>query len=138
MSIISLYSLYNIAKDNDKILRCIREIEQSPEDFSLWKRIGEELLNNDSFDSSIECFDRSLNLSPDNPETLTKKGIALMNIGKFSESIECFDRSLNLSPDNPETLKSIAKSLALVGKYRESLRYYNLCISKKITGSCIF
>jgi len=48
---------------------------------------------------SIECYDKSLQINPNDHITWNNKGGSLHEQGKLNESIECYEKSLQINPN---------------------------------------
>ncbi|HEX2408000.1 MAG TPA: tetratricopeptide repeat protein, partial [Nitrososphaeraceae archaeon] len=48
----------------------------------------------------IQCYDKALEIDPNNASTWNNKGLALSNLGKHDDAIQCFDKALEIDPNN--------------------------------------
>ena len=46
------------------------------------------------FQKGIECFDKRLEINPNNVASWNNKAYALIQLKKYGEALECFDRAL--------------------------------------------
>jgi tetratricopeptide (TPR) repeat protein len=53
----------------------------------------------DQNDEAVGCFDRALQIEPDNIMALTNKAVSLYNLGKIDESFKLFGQVLTRNPD---------------------------------------
>ena len=63
------------------------------------------------YKEAIQCYDKSLEIEPNDATTLNNKGLALRNLGRYEEAIQCYDKSLEIRPNDATTLKN--KRIAL-------------------------
>jgi tetratricopeptide (TPR) repeat protein len=92
---------------------------------------GIELLNQEKYEDSIECFDKALELDPNYENAWYNKGYTLCNIGNYLEADECFDKFLEINPEsvdasNVMVFKTIV--LFMLKKYQEELELSNSLI----------
>ena len=87
---------------------------------------------------AIECFDKAIELDPNNPNAWGVKGNAVSKLAvieknesrrkrMYEESIECYDKSFEINP-NPAVLCGKGVILCLLGKKEEAL----VCLDKVI------
>ena len=53
-------------------------------------------------DEAIECYDKALEINPQNADAYYKKGLSLSTIEKYAEAIECYDKALEINPQNAD------------------------------------
>ena len=67
---------------------------------TLWKNLGTAFHNAGKHDEEMPCFDKALELDPQQPEALVSKAISLlMDFGKADEAAPLFQLAMRLSPD---------------------------------------
>jgi tetratricopeptide (TPR) repeat protein len=49
-------------------------------------------------DEAIECYDKALEINPQNADAYYKKGLSLYYLGNNDEAIECYDKALEINP----------------------------------------
>ena len=56
------------------------------------------------YEEAIECYDKAIELNPDNPEYWNKKANLLYKLDEvsFEEILKCYDKAIELNPKNPE------------------------------------
>jgi tetratricopeptide (TPR) repeat protein len=60
---------------------------------------GNEYYYNKEYKEAIECYDKALEIDPNNTNASVSKGVALHNLGKYDKSIECYDKALEIDPN---------------------------------------
>jgi tetratricopeptide (TPR) repeat protein len=78
---------------------------------------------------AILCFDKALEINPNDADALIGKGLALADQGKLEAAIEAYDKALEINPNYANAL--IGKGLALKaqGKLDEAIESYDKAIS---------
>ena len=67
-----------------------------------WNKKGDVLFKLYSHDEALQCFDKAIQLEPNNAEYWNKKGNALHNLYRYEEALQCFDKAIQLEPNNAE------------------------------------
>ncbi len=101
---------------------------------------GQALLDAESPERALECFEVALGLEPDHAETLVKKGGALEKLGRTDEAIACYDRAI--AADGNLTIAHLHKGglFNRLARYDEALQCYEQALrtqEKKMPGEKI-
>jgi tetratricopeptide (TPR) repeat protein len=67
----------------------------------LYRRLGQE-------QAALECFARSFELKPDQPDVARETALSAMNLGLMSRSIEYTEAALRATPGDPGLLANLA------------------------------
>jgi len=59
---------------------------------------GLEFYNERKYEQAIECYDKALELRPEDAHIWNSKGMDCWGAGKCKEAVECFDRALEIYP----------------------------------------
>ncbi len=62
------------------------------------------LINLKRFEEAIVCFDKAIELNPNDIEALNNKGASLDYLKRHDEAIECFNKCLELDSNHSEAL----------------------------------
>jgi tetratricopeptide (TPR) repeat protein len=54
------------------------------------------------YDEAIQCFNKAIEIEPDNADAWYNKGVALYKWKRNKEAIESFDKSLTIDPNNAD------------------------------------
>lgn len=73
--------------------------------------------------TAIGCFERALELMPDNESALFNLGEALERNGENERAVKYLAQALQLRPDRPETYAALARILSAMGQVEESRRF---------------
>ncbi|TRZ90245.1 MAG: tetratricopeptide repeat protein [Methanosarcinales archaeon] len=93
-----------------------------------WYNKGITLGKLGKYDEAIKCYDKAIEIDPEDLDTWNNKGVALFNLGKYDEAIECYDKSIEINPEH--VLAWILKGLVLeyYKKYDEAIECYDKAI----------
>ena len=64
----------------------------------LWAQRGGALGSLGREREAFSCFDKAIELDPNNTEAWRRKGDTMSRLGRFSEALECYDRALKINP----------------------------------------
>ncbi len=87
------------------------------EDAERWYHRGQALCTTGCFTDAVVCYDKALELSPDDPVLWRRKGFALIKAGRYDEAVACFDRALAVDPDDATTWQRKGYALAHLGEH---------------------
>ena len=85
-----------------------------------FNRYGNAHLINHDFDQALRCYDRAIELEPDEPSHRNNKGGALARLQRFDLALEVYDECLELDP-NHTTAKEAKKKLQIKLNQSEDL-----------------
>ncbi|UGV41450.1 DEAD/DEAH box helicase [Methanococcoides orientis] len=75
---------------------------------------------------ACDCFDRALQLDPDNSSALLNKGVTYIMMGKYTLALQCFNRLLDLGyGTSPMVWKNKGTALRLLGDRTGAIEAYN-------------
>jgi tetratricopeptide (TPR) repeat protein len=87
--------------------------------------IGYSQLNLNLLNESLESYNKSLSLNPNNEYALNDIGIIYQSQGKYNDSIKYFDESIGINPNYPASWSNKGVSLFRLGKYDESEKCFD-------------
>jgi tetratricopeptide (TPR) repeat protein len=68
-------------------------------------------------EEAIECYDKVIELDPENEAAWINKGNALCNLNKYEEGIKCCDKAIKMDP--PDSLLKLIKGT--IERIRQSM-----------------
>lgn len=54
------------------------------------------------YEDAIACYDRALQMEPENPKAWFSRGAALVKLQQLDEALTAYERAIELKPDSPE------------------------------------
>lgn len=87
----------------------------------VWYHKGQTCCTAGKLDRAIVCYNRALELSPDDPVIWKRKGFVLLKIGRYSEAAACYDRVLELDPDDATAWQRKGYALARLGAHADAV-----------------
>ena len=107
------------------------------DDEKLWHDRGISLFHLGKHQEAIECFDRVIEINPENIEAWYNKGLILKNLGEHQEAIECFDRVIEKNPEDEGAWGNKGLLLHELGELNEEIICYDniLRINPKDTAA---
>ena len=103
---------------------------QDSEDPSLeeWLEKGDIFYDQGRYGNAIKCYNKALELDPENVDAWVGKGYALNMLGRYLEALECFNKALELDPENVDAWNNKGLVLQRMGRYEEALEYFNMAL----------
>ncbi len=95
----------------------------------VWYHRGQVFCTMRKFDEAIDCYDKALELSPDDPVLWRRKGFALIKIGRYREALACFDQALAIDPEDATAWQRKGYTLACLGWNEDAVA----CCDRAIT-----
>lgn len=65
---------------------------------------------------ALQCYDKALEIDPNDTIAWTKKGNALFVLGFHQEALQCYDRVLKIDPKNAEARDEKESALYVLGR----------------------
>jgi len=87
--------------------------------------IGYSQLNLNLVNESLESYNKSLALNPNNEYAINDLGIISQKQGKYNESISLFDRAISINPRDPAFWSNKGVSLFKLGNFDEAEKNYD-------------
>jgi serine/threonine protein kinase len=83
------------------------------------KAVGFQAL--EQYDDAIACYDRALQLTPNDSDVVQNKGVALLSKKEYERAITMFDHALRLSPGDAEILGNKGFALLRSGRINDGV-----------------
>ena len=72
------------------------------------------------FEESIDCYDKAIQLNPNQANTFNNKGNCLAKIKKYQEAIDSYDKAIELNPKYAMAYYNKGVSLEKIKNYQET------------------
>ncbi|MDV2482662.1 tetratricopeptide repeat protein [Methanoculleus sp. Wushi-C6] len=95
-----------------------------------WYHRGQVCCTNRKLDEALACYDKALELSPDNPLLWRRKGFALIKAGRYAEATVCFDRALAIDPDDATAWQRRGYALACMGRKEGAVACFDQALAR--------
>ncbi|KAL7418925.1 Peroxisomal membrane signal receptor PTS1 [Cryptotrichosporon argae] len=94
---VALGTLYYMMGDYGEARGCwTAALNERPEDYLLWNRLGATLANSGSSEDAVDAYRRALEIKPTYTRAVYNLGVACLNIGVYREAAEHFLAALAL------------------------------------------
>jgi tetratricopeptide (TPR) repeat protein len=117
----------NLKSSNNKFL-LLQEISTST-NTNLLNQQGLAFINEELYEESLSCFERSFYIDQKLQGFLIIKGVLLYKLNRLKESIKCYDEFLSNNPQSVDAFKSRGLSFAKLGNYSKALEDFNKALS---------
>jgi tetratricopeptide (TPR) repeat protein len=91
------------------------------EDARRWYHRGQYFSDHRDYGKAVVCFDRAIELSPDDPLIWRRRGYALLKLQRYGEAVDSFDRVLGIDPADATAWQRRAYALAHLGRHDEAV-----------------
>lgn len=88
---------------------------------------GNILGNLTMYEAALRCYDKAIELHPDDSKPLVYKAISLMRLKKYTEAVTCCDRAIELNPYDSDAWSAKGSSMTFLKKkdYLAALACFN-------------
>lgn len=117
---------------NEKIDLCNEGIRINDRTAVLWGLKGESLYYTHNYEDAYSCYERVVNLDPDNYVVWFNKGVILKTLGRVEDALKCFEKALSLNPydagassEREDCLRTLGRSVTSF----DETKFYGKCPS---------
>ena len=86
---------------------------------------GNEYYYKKEYNKAIQCYDKAIEIKPNNAEAWNNKGNTLYRSGKHNEAIHCYDKAIEIKPNNADAWYNKGNTLYRSGKHNEAIHCYD-------------
>jgi tetratricopeptide (TPR) repeat protein len=83
-------------------------VKSFPRDSLAWTILGNVHCELDSYTEADKCYERALNLDPQQHQAMTGKGILYRKLGLYQKSLEAYEQAIAIEPSYAEAYSSMA------------------------------
>ncbi|MBF0160176.1 MAG: tetratricopeptide repeat protein, partial [Magnetococcales bacterium] len=109
--------------------RCRAAIEQQPDHYDAWNRLGTLFKLRHDYDRSLNCYQHALTLKPDCADTWTNLGLLMLQQNRHREAAELFRKAIDFQPDHVEAWINLGCSQGCSGEISSALHSYRQALS---------
>jgi tetratricopeptide (TPR) repeat protein len=109
--------------DTDEAGRLIDDIE--------WLDRGSKFMLDNDVDRAIYCFNKAIEINPQNPDAWFAYANALHMMGKLEDSLECYKRSLEIRPKKSEVWYNMGNVFMDLKQLHKAISCYDKALALK-------
>ncbi len=98
--------------------------EANKEQPDKWNELGNNYYNQKQYALAIECYNKALDITPQDPIIWHNKGNALYNQGDYKKAIVCYEKALKFDPVNFNLWRNNGNSYMKLKKYDSAINCY--------------
>ncbi|MBF0445632.1 MAG: tetratricopeptide repeat protein [Magnetococcales bacterium] len=83
------------------------------------------------FDQAIKCYEKVLEIRPNDAATISNIGTALQSMGKLDEAVSSYKKAIKIKPDYAMAYSNLGNILAEQGRVEEAITHYKKAIKIK-------
>jgi tetratricopeptide (TPR) repeat protein len=83
------------------------------------------------YEEAIACYDKALEIKPDDSNAWTNRGVALSELKRYEEAIASYDKAIEIKPDFFEAWSNRGAALSGLKRYKEAIASYDKAIEIK-------
>ncbi|HAO12656.1 MAG TPA: prenyltransferase [Planktothrix sp. UBA8407] len=100
-------------------------------DGNSWFDQGCQQFERGNFEDALFCFEKVIELEPDNHVVWSNRGVALSSLGRLEEAIDSHDKALEFKPDYHEAWNNRGAALANLGRLEEAIDSHDKALEFK-------
>lgn len=94
----------------------------------IWFERGDELFQQQRYEAAIACYDKVIQIQPEDYLAWFKRGIALENLQRYEDAVMSYDKVIQIQPEDYLAWFKRGKVLEDLGRYEEALVSYDTVI----------
>jgi len=106
-------------------------VKVTKNNFVMYDKIGNELLEQKKIDEAIIYFDKALLINPKYYKALNNKGRAYLDMGKNEQAATIFNEVISLKKDWPDVYNYLGLSYTYKGELDRAVQYYEQALRLK-------
>lgn len=105
-------------------------------DSKIWLETAEIYNQAGMHEAAVACYDRALDINPNDDTALFRKGFTLFLLDKNPEALECYNKALAINPRNIDALENKGAQLLKLNKEQEAMECFNAVIRIEDGRAC--
>lgn len=94
-----------------------------------WNEKGMALSSTRRYKEAIECYDKAIEIDPDDEWAWHNKGLALSDLGIYDEAIQCYNKAIDIDKDFVDAWTDKGGALFTLARYDEANECYDKAIN---------
>ena len=80
------------------------------------------------YKEAIQCYDKAIDIDPDDADAYYNKGCALDSLEQYKEVIKYYDKAIEIDPDDADAYNNKGYALYCLKQYKEAIKCYDKVI----------
>ena len=102
----------------------------------VWSNRGVALANLGKYQQAIECFDKAIEINPNDVNIWNSKGTAFHYQSKYQQAIECFDKAIEINPNDADAWYNKGVALHYLTKHKDAIECYDKALTINPEQEC--
>ena len=90
-----------------------------------WYEKGEQLANCGNYAQALTCFNKAVEIQPQNNAAWVFRGVVLIHLERYEEALASCDRALAIQPTDKQAWLFRGAALNHLGRYKQSYNSYD-------------
>lgn len=103
-------------------------LEKDPNNFEANNELGSLLYKEAKFEESLPCFEKAIEIKPEDTRLYLTKSAILYSLGRDSESLQALDKAIQIDPNYISAYVMKARTLESQGRLEEAKKAYKTAI----------
>ena len=95
-----------------------------------WYDVGLEFTKNKQYQKALKCYDRILEIKPNDVDALNHRGLLLANLDRYEEAVLSYNKVLLVKPNNIFVLTNNSDALVKLKRYKEAVVCYDKILKR--------
>lgn len=122
------YMVFGWLKLRSHLDSSFKVYKDAHDESNYWVVQGEDLMASRNLKAAIQCFEKALEISPNNDYAWGDKALALDYMKKYEEALECYNKALECNSNNAITWHNRGLTLTSLKRLKESVESFERAI----------
>ena len=113
--------IHLLQNEHSAAIRLYQQLDKEQYSAVDFNRLGNAYLINNDFDQALRCYDKAIELEPEEPSHLNNKGGALARLQRFDIALEVYEECLQLDPNHYTAKEAKQKLLIKLNQHEDLL-----------------
>jgi Putative Zn-dependent protease, contains TPR repeats len=127
-----VYDLILLGFSYEEASQCLGNNRSNQNCAEIWHSKGLELEKLKRYNEALRCYDKAIQLEPNNANYWHRKGyVLLIDLKRHEEALRCYDKAIQLEPNNAVYWINKGVALEHLKRHEEALQCYDKAIQLK-------